>query len=174
MITGICPGCGLRADLDAFLAAGEWNVALAAALTLPAPLAGRVMTYLRLFSPPSHRLTPKKAARLLTELAAAVKAAEVTRRGETFPAPEAYWAEALDLLAQRPPERLPLDDHGYLFEVMMNIAKRAQHKQAQKGEDRRHDSPVPRRGDVQPVARVVDRVAGKAGVGGLKAALGRR
>ena len=54
MLPGVCPGCGLRADLDVFCVQADTNKALAAALDVPAALGGRVLRYLRLFSPPRN------------------------------------------------------------------------------------------------------------------------
>lgn len=54
MLTGICPGCGLRADLDVFCVQADANKALAAALELPPALGSRILRYLRLFSPPQQ------------------------------------------------------------------------------------------------------------------------
>ena len=73
MLPGVCPGCGLRADLDVFAVQADANAALAAALALPAPLGGRILRHLRLFSPPQKTLAARKTTRLLEDLAHGIR-----------------------------------------------------------------------------------------------------
>ena len=136
MIPGVCPDCGLRADLLVFAEQAGANAGLAAALALPPLLGGRILRYLRLFNPPRKVLASAKATRLLTELAAAVDSARVERRGVAHAAPVGLWAAALDAVLAQPPERLPLDGHGYLFAVAWNLAERAAGRQERQAEDR--------------------------------------
>lgn len=136
MLPGVCPGCGLRADLDVFAVQADSNQALAAALDLPPSLGSRVLRYLRLFSPPKKTLALAKAGRLLTELAEAVRSATVTRRGIAHAAPLPLWSTALDTLLAHPPEVLPLSDHNYLFQVAWNLAEKAAARQEQQQEAR--------------------------------------
>lgn len=136
MLPGVCPGCGLRADLDVFAVQADANAALAAALALPAPLGGRVLNYLRLFSPPQKVLAARKATRLLEELAQAIRSAQVQRRGVVRAAPLEVWAAALDAVLAQPPEVLPLAGHAYLFQVAWNLVERASARQERQAEDR--------------------------------------
>lgn len=136
MLSGICPGCGLRADLDVFCAQADTNRALAAALDLPPSLSGRVLRYLRLFSPPNKALALGKVTRLLVELADAVGSAQVSRRGVAYVAPLDLWGAALDAVLAQPPETLPLTGHGYLFQVAWNLADRAATRRERALEDR--------------------------------------
>lgn len=136
MLTGVCPGCGLRADLDVFALQADTNAALAAALALPAPLGGRILRYLRLFSPPSKSLALGKATRLLVELAETIGSTQVSRRGIVHVAPLALWEAALDAVLAQPPEVLPLTGHGYLAQVAWNLAERAAARGERQAEDR--------------------------------------
>jgi hypothetical protein len=144
VIPGVCPGCGLRADLEVFAAQAGANAALRAALALPPALGERVIRYLRLFSPPQKVLSQAKAARLLAELAAAVDSAQVSRRNVAHAAPLPLWTAALDAVLAQPPERLPLDGHGYLFAVAWNLAEKAAARREQRQEDQlRHGDRPP-------------------------------
>ena len=145
MIPGVCPGCGLRADLDVFAIQADANRALAAALDLPPSLGSRVLGYLRLFSPPKKTLALAKSGRLLTELAEAVRSASVSRSGIIHAAPLPLWIAALDTVLAKPPEILPLTSHGYLFQVAWNLAEKAAAAQERQQESRlrRGDSPTP-------------------------------
>ncbi|MDY7117158.1 hypothetical protein RAN53_12460 [Halomonas sp. SSL-5] len=123
-IRGICPECGLSAELAAFVTQGEHNQALAAALEIPAILGPRVVRYLGLHRPPSRALAGAKAVRLLTELRDVIVSGRIERKGISRPAPLQAWIAALDKLLERPPSKLPLSGHGYLFEIVASEADR--------------------------------------------------
>ncbi|NAW33211.1 hypothetical protein [Halomonas alimentaria] len=123
-IRGICPECGLSAELAAFVTQGEHNQALAAALEIPAILGPRVVRYLGLHRPPSRALAGAKAVRLLTELRDVIVSGRIERKGVSRPAPLQAWIAALDKLLERPPSKLPLSGHGYLFEIVASEADR--------------------------------------------------
>lgn len=126
-LKGMCPDCGLAADLHVFALQSEVNPALAEALQVPASLGSRVTAYLRLFNPPRKAMSHRKAQRLLAELRAAVDAGQVERHGRSWPAPIAYWQLALDeLLAKAERLQLPLKSHGYLFEMVAGLANKAE------------------------------------------------
>ncbi|GEK71565.1 MULTISPECIES: hypothetical protein [Halomonas] len=124
-IRGICPECGFAGDMAAFVAQGEHNQALAAALEIPSTLGPRVVRYLGLFRPQRKALAGAKALRLLTELRDAIAEGHIQRSGVSRPAPVHVWATALDKLLERPPTKLPLQSHGYLFEVVAGVADKA-------------------------------------------------
>lgn len=179
MIRGICPCCGAKGDVEMFVAAGDERAALAQALALPDALAGRVLGYLRLFAPANKALASNKLKRLLTELHALVTAAEVTRHGVTRAAPLVLWRDGLDAVVARPPERLPLESHRYLLAVVAGLADAAagraertqEDQQRQRGQLAPGQTSTVVRG-AEPVARVVDRVAGRAGAAALRGAIG--
>lgn len=141
MLPGVCPSCGLKADLEVFAAQAEVRQALAAALLLPAPLGRRALAYLRLFAPETKALSLAKAGRLLAELQTAVASGQVRRHGMDRAAPLALWESALDSLADRPPEGLPLRDHAYLFQTVWNLSEQAAARREQAGEDARRQRP---------------------------------
>ncbi|AFL76200.1 hypothetical protein [Thiocystis violascens] len=163
-LSGTCPECGCRADLAVFASAGEVNRALAAALEIPAPLGGRVLRYLRLFSPPRKALATGKAVRLLTELSQAIGRAEIDRKGSVWSAPLPVWEAALDAILATPPERLPLNGHGYLFETVANLAaKHAGRAEAARLAHARGDTPIGRQApsahgarDPDPIQEIVN------------------
>lgn len=140
-IQGVCPECGMKADLSAFVSQGENNQALAAALEIPAPLGARMIRYLGLFRPVNKALSGRKAARLLSELRDVIASGEITRNKTTRPASLSVWSTALDLILERPPSGLPLSGHGYLYEIVAGEADKAQAM----GEQQREQSA--RRGD---------------------------
>lgn len=119
-----CPECGMTGDMAAFVTQGEHNIAVAAALEMPALLSSRIVRYLGMFRPASRSLASAKLARLLTELKENITSGVIERKGITRDAPLKVWMLALDQLLERPPSNLPLSSHGYLYEVVANCADR--------------------------------------------------
>ncbi|MCC6195689.1 MAG: hypothetical protein IT518_14595 [Burkholderiales bacterium] len=177
-----CPSCGFVADGEAFLAERASLDVLAAALTLPAALAGPLLQYLRLFRPPQRALTVKRLGALLGELVEPIKAAKIERHGRVWPAPVSAWQFALEeILARRDAGKLvlPLRSHGYLFEVVAAQANAAEARgESRREEQRAGRTPVGRRAP-QPTTPegAVDEVpardyaAARQGLRSLKAVL---
>lgn len=168
----VCPACGATHSIEALLADATAREAVAAALALPAPLAGQVLRYLALFRPSQRALSWDRAAKLLQELLAAVKAAQVERKGRSWSAPLELWQAALDqMLAGREQLTLPLKSHGYLFEVVAGLASRAEARGEARQEERRQQ-PVGRRGGMAAVGETLSRFdpeTGQRHIAALKA-----
>lgn len=122
-----CPGCNLVFPAEAALQDLQAREAVRAALSLPAPLADRVLRYLRLFNPPKRVLAWHRVTRLLQDLLAPIAAGKLERQGRTWSAPLDYWQSGLDeILAKREKLTLPLKTHGYLFEIVCGYANKSE------------------------------------------------
>lgn len=129
-----CPCCGAQNSLEALLMDATARQAVAAALALPG-LGDRLARYLGLFRPQGRGLAWDRAARLLEELRAAIAAGQIDRHGQTWPAPLDYWALALDqILDSRPTMTLPLKSHGYLYEILVGMSRKAAERHAARRE----------------------------------------
>ena len=129
-----CPCCGAQNSLEALLTDAAARQAVAAALALPG-LGDRLVRYLGLFRPPGRGLTWDRVARLLDELNAALAAGQIERHGQTWPAPLDYWKIALDqILDSRPTLTLPLKSHGYLYEILVGLSRKASDARAAQAE----------------------------------------
>lgn len=121
----ICPVCGAFGAPEIFLAEAVKREAIAKALRMPSPLALQVQAYIGLFRPIKRGHSLDRIDRLLADLLAQVEPQTINRKGRTLPAPVDIWEAALDeVLAQRHRLRLPLKDHGYLFEIVLRLADR--------------------------------------------------
>jgi len=140
-VPGVCPSCGAKFPLTAALQDAQARRALGAALRLAPSLADRILAYMDLFSPGDRRaIRMDRLARLLDELAAPIRAAEVERKGRYWSAPLDYWERAFDqVLAARERLTLPLRSHGYLFEIVVGIAAKAEARRETHREERRRD-----------------------------------
>ncbi|MCL7931724.1 hypothetical protein, partial [Halomonas llamarensis] len=86
-------------------------------------------------------------ARLLNELKDTINSGVIERKGITREAPLKVWITALDQLLERPPSNLPLNTHGYLYEVVANCADR------HAGEQEKQQEEAKRSGAKQPANR---------------------
>ena len=88
---------------------------------------GPAVIRLGLFRPPSRALALAKATRLLRELADAIEAGRVDRRGRSWAAPVSAWRSALETVVEaRARLVLPLRNHNYLFEIVAGLAHQAE------------------------------------------------
>lgn len=130
-----CPCCGAAYSIEVLLADRAAREAVSTALALPAALGDRLLRYLALFRPAERALSWSRAARLLSELQAAIAAARIERDGRLHPAPADYWKAALDqMLDHRDRLSLPLKSHGYLYEIIVGLGQRAENQRAARQE----------------------------------------
>ncbi|MES1936709.1 hypothetical protein [Salinisphaera hydrothermalis] len=153
---GCCPECGHIGGLMQFVDEGDARRCLALAFEFPAPLAGALVAYMRLFQPPKRALAWSRALKLMQQLHADIKRGYITRRGRDWVAPQDAWLEALQgAVARRDELTLPLKDHAYLYEIISRGANKGEAQAEQAREDARrkradrprqktvHDEPTP-------------------------------
>lgn len=121
----VCPDCGMQGELTAFLIDGEARQLAAEFARVPGDAGGLVVRYLSLFKPAGRALALNKVTRLVRELADAMQAGMVPRKGRAWPTSPAMWRQALEaMLDARDRLTLPLKSHGYLFEIVAGLANR--------------------------------------------------
>lgn len=116
-----CPACGATTSLDALLGHGDAGQAFVASLNLTGALAKPLVKYLAMFRSESRDLTFDRTAKLLNELAPDIIAKQIKRGHHTYPAPQAAWVWAINIMLERRDQQkldLPLKTHGYLYEVI--------------------------------------------------------
>lgn len=122
-----CPACGAEMTLDVLLNVEGAREAVLAALALPAPLGKLLVQYLTLFRPPKRQLSWERVATLLTDLALPIAEARLERGGRVWPAPLEVWRAALEeIVTKRDKLTLPLKSNGYLFEIVVGLAHKAE------------------------------------------------
>lgn len=148
MIRGTCPECGFQGDVVAFFVETDARQGMAEAARLPPELASLVIRYLGLFRPPERALSLSKATRLIHELADAVEAGTVERRGRAWHTTTVTWKSGLEaMLDARDRLTLPLKNHNYLYEILAGLADQIEGKAEQQVEAARsrgqHREPAP-------------------------------
>ncbi|WP_312267436.1 hypothetical protein [Neisseria sp.] len=114
-----CPSCGASMSLDVLIAHDEARDALVALSGISDELVKACLKYLTLFRPAERDLTFARVAKLVGEIAPMIRAGEISRNRQTYPAPREAWIWAFNrCLEARDAGRLkpPLTSHGYLLE----------------------------------------------------------
>ncbi len=97
---GVCPGCGLVADLEAFLTDADWRAVVDFFPNIPAQLQRRSISFLGLFRG-KNALRPSTALKILRGLQELATSGSVKWEGcETRPAPVELWIEAIDAMIE--------------------------------------------------------------------------
>jgi hypothetical protein len=121
----VCPVCQAEFLLSAALndLAARNAIVLAFRMT---EIGDVLINYVQLFKPAKRALSLSKLEKMLTELVPIVTAGKVTVQGTDYPAPQAYFRQAMEtMLASRESLTLPLSNHRYLFKVIAGYTQKA-------------------------------------------------
>ena len=156
-----CPACGAEMTLDVLLGTEAARDAVLLALQLPAPLGKLVLQYVALFRPPKRQLSWERVAALFAELALPIAEARIERHGRVWAAPLEYWRAAFEeITAKRDGLTLPLKSHGYLYEIILGYANKAEALNEKKTEaDRGRASSRTHDNKTAPMSQVLAQVA---------------
>ncbi len=133
-----CPNCQEQLSLAAMVEHEAARKAVTAALEIPAPLGRLVLQYCGLFKPAKRSLSMDRFAAILNELLPMISAAQITRNGRTWSAPQDYWRQAFELmLSSKEKLSLPLKSHGYLLEIIAGFGNKAEAKAEKQSEQGR-------------------------------------
>lgn len=124
-----CPSCNAEMDLDVLLAHEEGRHVLAQLVTLGVPLGALLLRYVGLFRPPKRALAMSRTLALLAEVVPDIQRGAIHRKGRDWATTPAMWQQAIEqVLAVRDKGTLtlPLASHGYLYEVLLGQADKAE------------------------------------------------
>ena len=124
-----CPACHAEMSLDAAVGREADARAMADFIERNVPLGGLLIRYLALFRPAKRRLSLARTVALFDELLPDLQRQAVTRKGRDWPAPLPLWRLAIEqVIAARDKGTLtlPLTSHGYLMEVLVGHADKAE------------------------------------------------
>lgn len=122
----VCPSCNSVHELAALVDGTDARQFVALIAELPAGVGKPALRYLQLFRAPGRATSWSRGLRILAELLPMMRDGVVRRDGVTMDASVELWADAMHELADRKWARLPLQSNGYLLEVVMTNAQRAQ------------------------------------------------
>lgn len=124
-----CPACQAETSLDAAIGREADARALGTFISGNVPLGALLISYIALFRPAKRRLSLARTVGLFEELRPDLQRAAITRKGRDWAAPPEVWRAAIDqVLAARDKGTLslPLTGHGYLYEVIVGHADKAE------------------------------------------------
>ncbi|MFZ1418222.1 MAG: hypothetical protein WAS93_07775 [Burkholderiaceae bacterium] len=123
-----CPSCGAEMSLETVIDNDAAAQALVLALSFT-PLGKLIVRYLAMFRPAKSKLSWPRVVTLLGELMPMIESQRIERNGTLYEAPHEVWCKAIEqMLAARDMGTLqtPLKSHGYLLEVIVSTASKAQ------------------------------------------------
>ena len=124
-----CPCCNALHELDALIADVGARRALARLADCGGALTSAAVAYLGCFRPTHRVLSWARFTRLLDELADAMEAGRIRRKGRGWTVTRAQWTEALNIVVARRDAgalELPLKNHAYLYEVAAGLSDKAE------------------------------------------------
>ncbi len=124
-----CPACQAEMSLDAAIGREVDGRALATFIAANVPLGAQLVNYIALFRPAKRRLSLARVVNLFEELQPDLQRGVINRKGRDWVAPAEVWRTAIEqVLAARDKGTLtlPLTSHGYLYEVIVGHADKAE------------------------------------------------
>ncbi|MAL01359.1 MAG: hypothetical protein CL536_04330 [Alcaligenaceae bacterium] len=125
-----CPACRNPLTAEVVLAneaVRECIVLLMDAHPSASGLLRPLLAYLGLFAPAKQAIRYERMAGILEQLVPMIRSAQVQRNGRTWSAPVDYWRQGLEEVVARGHQgalKLPLKSHGYLLEVVSQLASK--------------------------------------------------
>jgi hypothetical protein len=147
-----CPNCYETLSLAALIEHDAAREAVRLALEFPSPLGKHLFQYTSLFKPAQRALSMDRFASILSELLPMIQAAQIDRAGRIWPAPQVYWQQAFESMwLGRDKLTLPLKSHGYLLEILVSFANKAEAKAETQSEQGRKYGPTRQAIESKPV-----------------------
>jgi hypothetical protein len=138
-----CPNCACSMSLDVMLVEDAPREALNAVIEAHpagATFIKPLMRYIGLFAPAKTQMSHSRIATLIRELVPMIREAKIERKGRIWPAPIDSWRNGFEhmlMLVGTGQLRLPLKSHGYLLEVLVGFAEKAEGLAETKREEQR-------------------------------------
>lgn len=86
-------------------------------------------------------------------------AAQIERAGRAYPAPQAYWQQAIEvMISGRDKLTLPLKSHGYLLSIIVGFAEKNDAKAEKATEQGRKYGPVMMGAYITQASRIANKV----------------
>lgn len=124
-----CPCCAAEMTLDVLFTHEHIRRSVARLAQQSLPFGALTLKYMALFKPASRALSIDRMVRLVDELLPDIERRAVTRNGRDWEAGAETWRAAMGVvLGMRDAGslRLPLADHGLLYQVIANMGDKAE------------------------------------------------
>lgn len=160
-----CPHCGHAASLLNFASEQAARQTVLLVADLPKPLGKPVLQYIGLFRPAQRSLSWDRTLKLLNQLKTDIDRGKIERHSRIWPAPEPAWHNAINamlLKADTNTLKLPLKNHGYLYEIISSQQSSVEAKDEQRLENNRMAQRTRPKAPTLPILTDVDKQAGES------------
>ncbi len=144
-------------SLDVLLAHEALRQAMAELVKMSTPVGGLVLRYVGLFRPAKNAMSADRMAKLIGQLLLDMQSGYINHKGRDWTMPIEAWRTALESMvagAAAGKLTLPLENHNYLYAVLVGLAERLEkHGQKEEASEQRADKRVA----ASPAAYNVDR-----------------
>jgi len=139
-----CPSCGGEMSLDVLVAHNELRRVLFDLLEKSLSCGSLVLRYVGLFRPAKNRMSADRFAKLIGQLLPDIQREAITHKGRDWPVPVDAWNAGLEAMLEKASAgklQLPLENHNYLYAVLVGMADKAEAQaESQREEERRHSA----------------------------------
>lgn len=135
-----CPGCGGEMSIDVLLSHNALRQAIVDLVEKGLSLGSLVMRYVGLFRPATNRMSPDRFCKLIQQLLPDLERRAITFKGRDWAIPPQVWQQGLEAMLEKAAGdklTLPLDNHNYLYSVLVALADKVEAAQEQQVEEQR-------------------------------------
>ena len=149
-----CPSCGGEMSLDVLISNNELRRAMSDLIGKGLSVGNLLLRYVALFRPAKNRISADRYAKLIVQLLPDLERRAITHKGREWSVPTETWKAGFEAMVEKAAAgklTLPLENHNYLYAVLVGLADKVEAKDEAEVEDqRRHERPAGER--AAPVA----------------------
>lgn len=124
-----CPSCGGEMSLDVLLSHNELRQATFHLVEKSLSLGSLAMRYIALFRPAKNRMSADRWAKLITQLLPDLQRNAITHKGRDWQMPLESWKLGFEAMLEKAAAGklvLPLENHNYLYTVLVGMADKVE------------------------------------------------
>jgi hypothetical protein len=150
----VCPDCGCHGSIATFATHSDADAVAQLLGAMPPDVAAAMQRYVRLFAPPKHDMTWRRARKVLEQIAPLIAAQRVTANGRDWPAPHTSWIAAVNGMLDSKTVQLPLKSNGYIVSILVSSADKTEAQAERAGEEARRTGAAAKAAPAAPSAGV--------------------
>jgi hypothetical protein len=124
-----CPSCGGEMSLDVLIAHNELRQATFTLVEKSLSLGSLVLRYIALFRPAKNRMSADRWAKLIGQLLPDLQRNAITHKGREWHVPLETWKAGFEAMLEKAAASkltLPLENHNYLYTVLVGLADKVE------------------------------------------------
>lgn len=124
-----CPSCGGEMSLDVLIAHNDLRQAVFGLVEKSLPLGSLVVRYVGLFRPAKNRMSADRWAKVIGQLLPDLQREAIAHKGREWPMPIESWKLGFEAMLEKAAAgklTLPLENHNYLYAVLVGLADKVE------------------------------------------------